>query len=86
MRQLPVTGEPGIVELALEDVRTDDVRNRAEEVGADDHVVIRDDVQGCVLLGDPLDDRQDRRKVVDVLRVCEHRLCKRIRLVSSLWC
>lgn len=83
-RELPVPRKPGVVELALEDVRADDVCNRAEEVVTNDRVVTRDDVQGRVLLGDPLDDRQDRRKIFDVLRVREHCACKRIRLVSGL--
>ena len=84
MRELPISSDPGIVQFALEDIRTKDIGDRLKEVCAHDGVLFRDDVQRGVFVADPFNDGEDRRQVIDVGSIRVYGACKGLGLVASL--
>lgn len=69
--ELPVGRSPGVVDLGGQRI-AQDLAHGFEEVFAHDLVLVRPDVEGCVLGADQLDGRAESAQVVDVLRVRQH--------------
>ena len=84
MREVPVRDVPCVVERALERVRAEELGQRGEECRPDSEVVGGDNVHRCMLLGDALHNRQDRCKVLDVLRVSVHGTSEGLGLHTAL--
>ena len=68
MGQIPITIVPGITDLGSHGI-TEDVNNSLDQVLADNTVLVGSNMERSVLVGDSLDDGENRSEVVDVASV-----------------
>lgn len=82
MGQIPITIVPGVTDLGSHGI-TEDVNNSLDQVLADNTVLVGSNMERSVLVGDSLDDREDRSEIVDVASVGINSSGKSGRLVAK---
>lgn len=81
---MPVRSHPSLVQVAGKHIAPDDLGDGPEKILPNDSIMLWLDTEGGMFVTDTLDDRENRRKVINMSGICVDPAGKGLSLVSSL--